>query len=80
MDDSEKHLEIPASRFKACCLALLDEVAATGVPLVVTKRGEPIAKLVPLQGAAPASLLGSVRYETEEDLLAPVDEVWDAER
>jgi hypothetical protein len=27
----------------------------------------------------PPDLLGSVRYSSEEDLLAPVDESWDAE-
>lgn len=75
-----KHLEISASQFKARCLALLDDVAASGVPLVVTKRGRPVAKLVPLEEEAPPSLLGSVRYESEEDLLAPVDERWDADR
>ncbi len=80
MDVRAKHLEISASQFKARCLALLDDVAASGVPLVVTKRGRPVAKLVPLEEKAPPSLLGSVRYESEEDLLAPVDERWDADR
>ena len=75
-----KPLEISASQFKARCLALLDEVAASSVPLVVTKRGKPIAKLVPLDDEPPPSLLGSVRYGSEEDLLAPVDEPWDADR
>ena len=74
-------VEMPASRFKAQCLALLDQVAETRIPIVVTKRGEPVAKLVPLDGAGPPpDLLGSVRYEHEEDLLAPVDEEWDAAR
>ncbi len=36
---------ISASRFKAECLALLDEVAVTG-PLTVTKRGKPVARVV----------------------------------
>ena len=71
---------ISASQFKARCLALLDEVAASCVPLVVTKRGKPIAKLMPLDEKPPPSLLGSVRYGSEEDLLAPVDERWDADR
>ena len=66
--------EISASQFKARCLALLDEVAASGVPLVVTKRGVPVARLVPLEDEPPASLLGSVRYTSEEALLAPIDE------
>jgi len=72
--------QIPASQFKARCLALLDEVAATGQPLVVTKRGKPVAKLVSLREQGPVDLLGSVRYEREEDLLSPLDEVWEADR
>lgn len=71
---------IAAGEFKARCLALLDEVGNTKLPLLVTKRGRPIAKLVPCDGEGPKSLLGSVQYETESDLLAPADESWDAER
>jgi prevent-host-death family protein len=71
--------EVAASVFKARCLGLIDEVAESRVPIVVTKRGKPVAKLVPLDEAEPPSLLGSVSYASEEDLLAPVDEVWDAE-
>ena len=70
---------IAAGRFKAECLALLDEVAATGASLVVTKRGKPVARVVPV--VEPPSLVGSVRVLVSEDqLLAPIDEVWDAER
>lgn len=71
--------EIPASQFKARCLALLDEVAETHVPIVVTKRGTPVARLVPLDEVEPESLLGSVRYDSEDDLVAPVDDSWDAD-
>ena len=71
---------MPASEFKAKCLAVLDEVERTGLPVVVTKRGRPVAQVVPLGGDEPRSLLGSVRYRDESDLLAPVDEDWDAER
>lgn len=72
---------MPASQFKAQCLALLDRVAETGVPLVVTKRGKPVARLVPVGGGAePPDLLGSVSYDSVDDLLAPVDDAWEAER
>lgn len=79
MSGFHKRHEIPASEFKARCLGLLDEVAETKVSLTVTKRGRPIAKLVPLDEKSPTSLLGSVSYDREEDLLAPVDETWDAD-
>jgi prevent-host-death family protein len=62
--------EIPAARFKAQCLALLDDVAATGDELIVTKRGKPVARVVPLE--PPADLRGSVTYLVdEEELIAP---------
>ena len=38
---------VKASEFKAKCLALMDEVARTGDPVVITKNGKPIADLVP---------------------------------
>ncbi len=71
---------ISASQFKIHCLAMLDEVAKTGLPLIVTKRGKPVAKLVSGAAAEPPSLLGSVRYKREADLLAPVDESWEADQ
>ena len=78
--EAEATQSISASQFKARCLALLDEVAETGIPLVVTKRGRPVAKLMPVHLEAAPSLLGSVSYAREEDLLAPVEDTWDADR
>jgi prevent-host-death family protein len=69
---------IPAARFKAQCLKLLDEVAETGETIVVTKRGKPVARVEPVE--APPSLKGSVTYlVSDEELIAPIDEVWNAE-
>ena len=39
--------EISVSQFKATCLAALDRVKRTGQPLLVTRRGEPLAEVVP---------------------------------
>lgn len=50
--------EIPAAKFKEQCLALLERVDPDGI--VITKRGKPIAKLIPL-GTDSASLIGSLR-------------------
>ncbi|MEZ4219897.1 MAG: type II toxin-antitoxin system Phd/YefM family antitoxin [Polyangiaceae bacterium] len=50
--------KIAASEFKARCLGVLDEVRATGAEVVITKRGEPVARLVPI-GKAQASLRGA---------------------
>lgn len=70
--------EIQASEFKATCLALLDEVAETRREIVVTKRGRPVAKLVPID--RPADLQGSVTIlSTDEDELFSTGEAWAAD-
>ncbi len=72
------HRAIKASQFKAECLGLLDEVAATGQELVITKRGRPVARVVPVEDAP--SLRGSVRFlVSDEELIAPLGEAWNAE-
>jgi prevent-host-death family protein len=38
---------IAAAEFKARCLALMEDVQSTRQPLLITKRGKPVAKLVP---------------------------------
>ena len=68
-----------ASDLKARCQRVLDEVAGSGVEVLVTKRGTPVARVAPLADQEPASLLGSVRYEHDEDLLAPVEDALGAE-
>jgi prevent-host-death family protein len=42
---------IPAGEFKARCLALMEDVRSKREPLVITKRGKPVAKLVPIEDA-----------------------------
>jgi prevent-host-death family protein len=71
---------IPAGEFKAHCLQLLDEVAASHAPLTITKRGRPVAQLVPVPAERPlfGALQGSVL--AQQDLIAPVDEAWEAAR
>jgi prevent-host-death family protein len=40
---------IPAGAFKARCLAIMEEVQAKRQAVVITKRGKPVAKLVPVE-------------------------------
>jgi len=40
---------ISAAAFKAQCLTLMDDVRSTKRPLLITKRGKPVAKLVPVE-------------------------------
>jgi len=68
---------IAAGKFKAECLALLDEVEETRQPLVVTKRGRPVAKIVPMDNDEPISMLGSVKYHG--DIVEAIGEPWDAD-
>ena len=75
MSARAKDRSVPAGEFKAKCLAIFDEVERAGRSFVVTKRGRPVARVVPL-AVGRSSLLGSVLHE--EDLLSPVDSDWDA--
>ena len=67
--------EIRASEFKSTCLSLLDEVFEKRTEFVVTKRGRPVARLVPIDEPHPVE--GSVRVVVEdEELLFSTGEVW----
>lgn len=76
MDD----ISIPAGEFKARCLQLLDGVAASGEALTITKRGRPVARVVPLPAERElfGALAGTVR--AQQDLVAPINEDWEALR
>lgn len=41
---------IPAGKFKTHCLAIMEDVRASRDPVLITKRGRPVAKLVPVDG------------------------------
>lgn len=41
--------EMGAGEFKARCLAVMDQVLERGEPVLITKHGKPVAKLVPAQ-------------------------------
>ena len=70
---------IPARKFKAQCLALLDEVAQTNESLIITKHGKPVAKLVPFDSAkddTDAQLRHLATFVG--DILSPIDDEWEA--
>ena len=69
---------IGAAAFKARCLALLDRVGRTGESLVITKRGKPVARVVPARRTPVASLHGSVTVRG--DIVGPILDRWDADR
>ena len=71
---------IAAGEFKAKCLKLLDEVQRQRKQVVITKRGKPVAKLVPVTERS-ASFIGSMQGTMEilGDIVAPIDVKWDAD-
>jgi prevent-host-death family protein len=69
---------IAAEKFKDLCLKTLDEVARTRTPVTITKRGRPIAKLVPCTPAPKKpNLAGSIRKEVGD--LFRTGEDWNAD-
>lgn len=75
-------MEIAAGEFKAKCLKLMEEVARTREPVIVTKRGKPIAKLVPVEDKPRQKWFGYMAgtVTIHGDIVAPVtdDEEWNA--
>ena len=65
---------IPAGEFKAKCLEVLDRVARDGSAYIVTKRGRPVAKVVPLDSANPRPIRGSVTYLA--DIVGALEDEW----
>ena len=76
---SKGAMEIPAGEFKARCLKLMDEVCDRRREVVITKRGRPVAKLVPID--APPALFGAMKGTVTilGDIVASTDENWDAD-
>jgi prevent-host-death family protein len=71
---------IPATQFKAKCLAILDTVQRKRTTVIISKHGKPVAKLVPMDNDPVPSLLGSMKGTGREigDIVAPIEDEWDA--
>jgi len=63
---------VPAGQFKARCLKIMDDVQSTREPVVITKKGRPVAKLVALE-AKPTDVFGCMKGEIEivGDIVSP---------
>ncbi|MCA9730773.1 MAG: type II toxin-antitoxin system Phd/YefM family antitoxin [Deferribacteres bacterium] len=72
---------IAAAKFKAQCLALIDEVAQTNEVLVITKHGKPLAKLVPFENK-PKNYEKPLKSKATfiGDVISPIDVEWDANK
>jgi prevent-host-death family protein len=69
---------LTVSKFKATCLAVVEEVAQAKKRVIITKRGKPIAELIPYEGeTAPVPLKDTVAFLG--DIISPVAaEDWEA--
>ena len=69
------------SKFKALALQIVDKVSRTHESIIITKRGKPLAKVIPFKGKhkenKPGRLAGTLLYE--KDIIGPIDEKWDAD-
>ena len=76
-----RQIEIPAGEFKAKCLKLLDEVQQHHREIIITKRGKPVARLLPLAAESP-EIFGRMKGTGEilGDIVSPTGEVWNAEK
>jgi prevent-host-death family protein len=72
-----------AGEFKAKCLKVLDRVNKTREPVLITKKGRAVAKLVPA-GPAPKDIFGCLAHEIQivGDIESPVEppEAWESLR
>lgn len=76
--DTHEVIEVKAGVFKDTCLQLLDQVHDRDVEVVVTKRGEVVARVVPAGEGAP-SAFGFMRGTllAHDDIVAPDFDAWD---
>lgn len=65
--------QMPAGKFKAQCLSVMDRVLKSGEPLVITKHGKPVVKLVPAE-EVPEEIFGYMKgkFEIVGDIVGPI--------
>lgn len=72
-----KSARMASGEFKAKCLAVLSDVQKSRRSIVITKRGKPVARVVPIEeDAAADALAGSVLFE--DDIVGPAHDAWKA--
>jgi prevent-host-death family protein len=69
-----------ASHAKTHLLELLDKVDRTREALVITKRGRPVAKLVPMDTEPAKSIFGCMKgtFRITGDIVGPEPDIWEA--
>ena len=72
-----------AADFKTHCLAAMDAVNKQRLPIVITKRGKPVAKLVPIDVETPdqPTAFGFManHITIHGDIVASLEEPWESD-
>jgi prevent-host-death family protein len=74
--------KIAAGEFKARCLTLMEDVRSTREPLVITKRGKPVAKLVPADDGEEKEFIGRLKgvFRVVGDIESPIEpDAWESQ-
>jgi prevent-host-death family protein len=71
---------VAASAAKTHLLELLDQVNTRRKPVTITKRGRPVARLVPIEDPSPVSIFGCMKgtFKITGDIVGPEPDVWEA--
>ena len=72
-------ITLAAGKFKAQCLALINHVAQSHEPIIITKHGKPMVKVIPVdpkKDTAEKPLKNAAIFIG--DIVSPIDEVWEA--
>jgi prevent-host-death family protein len=72
--------QMAAAEFKAKCLQVMDQVAKDGRAVVVTKRGKPVVRIVPVEEPEGRDVLGCLADEITivGDIESPIipEQLW----
>ncbi len=73
-------MKISAGEFKTNCLKLMDEVARTHEPLIITKHGKPIARIIPAEDEEKTVLFGYMAgtAKIRDNIISPIEVDWEA--
>lgn len=71
--------DVGSAEFKARCLELVDHVREARAEYIVTRHGEPVARLVPVEGTRVAGFIGSMKGTVlgYDDPFDPIPGTWD---
>ena len=73
---------VPAAEAKTHLLKLLDTVSSKRTSIIISKRGKPVARLVPIDEEQHKSLFGRMKGKMKiiGDIVSANPEAWDSER